>query len=77
MSIQQDMALVLRELANQPGEDLYENQALADKLELSPERLNDAVRILDDSGYVKPLRVMGTGNKKTTMEAVIPPVCSA
>lgn len=39
---------------------MVRNQLVADALDMSPDRLNDAVSVLDDSGYVKALRVMGT-----------------
>jgi hypothetical protein len=60
MTIQQDLTTVLVELTKQKQFEQTDGQALADALGMSPERLNHAVAILQDNGYVKAHSYMGT-----------------
>jgi len=61
MTIREDLTAVLQQLATYPQHTWAGNEELAKALDMSPERLNTAVSLLENSGYVKPLRVMGTG----------------
>jgi len=61
MTIREDLAAVLQHLGTYPQYTGAQNEELAKALDMSPERLNTAVSLLENSGYVKPLRVMGTG----------------
>lgn len=59
MSIQEDATSVLKYLAERPERGALMNQALADGTQIPADRLNDAVSILEGSGYVETLRTMG------------------
>lgn len=63
MSIQEDMFVVLSSLCNKPrserGEEYIQNSELQELTDLPPERLNDAVALLVDNGYLEWLRTMG------------------
>lgn len=60
MTIREDITGVLLRLATYPQYKGVQSQELADALNMSPERLNIAVSVLENSGYVKVLRAMGT-----------------
>jgi len=68
VTILDDATKVLLALANygqgegdsQKGRYSLEGDEVADATGLSPERINDAVDILDESGYVRTMKVMGT-----------------
>ena len=60
MTIQEDLAAVLQHLTTYTQYGGTQNQELADALSMSAERLNTAVSLLEQSGYVKPLRTLGT-----------------
>jgi DNA-binding MarR family transcriptional regulator len=61
MTIREDVATVLQHLATYAQYTGAQNEELAKALDMSAERLNTAVSLLENNGYVKPLRVMGTG----------------
>ncbi len=60
MTIREDATAVLVELTKQKQFEQTQGQALADALGMSPERLNNAVSILEGDGYVRVHRYMGT-----------------
>ncbi|MDE3096291.1 MAG: hypothetical protein KGK07_09870 [Chloroflexota bacterium] len=60
MTIREDATAVLVELTKQKQFDQTQGQALADVLGMSPEQLNNAIAILEDSGYVKVHRYIGS-----------------
>ncbi len=61
MTIQEDIAAVLAHLATYPQYEGPKNEGLAKELSMEPERLNNAVSILENNGYANVLRVLGTG----------------
>lgn len=59
MTIQQDMATILRALAQFERDHQVHHSELAETTALDPGRTNDAVQMLEDSGYVDVVRTMG------------------
>ncbi len=59
MTIQQDMATILRALAQFERDSPVHNSKLAETTKLDPGRVNDAVQMLEDSGYVEAVRTLG------------------
>ena len=59
MTIQQDVASILKKLAEFERDRQVHNSDLAEATGMEPGRINDAVQILEDSGYVQVVRSIG------------------
>lgn len=59
MSINEDLAVTLRVLAEHERDQFIESAEIGEKTGLEPGRVSDAIRILEDSGYVEAVRTMG------------------
>lgn len=60
MTIQQDIATVLGEIVKLGDFEQLPAEQLQERTGLTPEELNTAVQILEDSGYARVVRYMGT-----------------
>ena len=59
MTIQQDASTILQSLAQVERDHQVHCAELAEATEMDPGQINDAVRILEDRGYVRVVRSMG------------------
>lgn len=59
MTIEQDASVILQTLAEVERDHQVHHSELGELTEMDPGRINDAVRILEDSGYVAVVRTLG------------------